>query len=51
MTTNSSTELLLPSRASYARSLFRAGDKLKSFLSCLILMCVDQSNIKHAMVS
>ncbi|RWV79152.1 hypothetical protein GW17_00059766 [Ensete ventricosum] len=50
-TTRSSTEPLLPSRASYAYSLSRVGDKLRSFGSCLRWMYVNQSDVKHAMVS
>ncbi|RZS27142.1 hypothetical protein BHM03_00060575 [Ensete ventricosum] len=50
-TTNSNTEPLLPSRASYARSLSCAGDNLRSFWSCLRWTCVNQSNARHAMVS
>ncbi|RRT43559.1 hypothetical protein B296_00047367 [Ensete ventricosum] len=50
-TNSSSIEPLLPSRASYACSLSRAGDKLRSFRSCLKWMCVDQSKARHAMVS
>ncbi|RRT50839.1 hypothetical protein B296_00033570 [Ensete ventricosum] len=50
-TIRSSTEPLLPSRVSYAYSLSRAGDKLRSFGSYLRWMCVNQSDVKHAMVS
>ncbi|RRT47565.1 hypothetical protein B296_00050228 [Ensete ventricosum] len=50
-TTSSNIELLLPNRASYARNLSRVDDKLKSFQSCLKWMCVDQSDIRHAVVS
>ncbi|RWW82739.1 hypothetical protein BHE74_00008777 [Ensete ventricosum] len=50
-TTNSSTEPLLPSRVSYARSLSHANNKLRSFRSCLRWMCVDQFDARHAMIS
>ncbi|RWW32089.1 hypothetical protein GW17_00003249 [Ensete ventricosum] len=50
-TTNSSTELLLLSRASYTCSLFHTNDELRSFQSCLRWMCVDQSNARYALVS
>ncbi|RRT83368.1 hypothetical protein B296_00000635 [Ensete ventricosum] len=40
-TTNRSTKSLLPNRVSYARNLSHAGNKLKSFRSCLRWMCVD----------
>ncbi|RWW26824.1 hypothetical protein BHE74_00016820 [Ensete ventricosum] len=41
VTSSSSTEPLLPSRVSYAHSLSRAGNKLRSFRSCLRWICVD----------
>ncbi|RWW34850.1 hypothetical protein GW17_00000368 [Ensete ventricosum] len=50
-TTSSNTELLLPGRASYARSLSCVGDKLRSFRSYLRWMCVDQFDVRHVMVS
>ncbi|RZS23071.1 hypothetical protein BHM03_00055928 [Ensete ventricosum] len=37
--------------ASYAHDLTRASDKLRSFRSCLRWICVDQSNVRHAMIS
>uniref|UniRef100_A0A804IV90 Uncharacterized protein n=1 Tax=Musa acuminata subsp. malaccensis TaxID=214687 RepID=A0A804IV90_MUSAM len=40
-TTTSSTEPLLHSKVSYARSLSYANDELKSFRSYLKWMCVD----------
>ncbi|RWW19304.1 hypothetical protein GW17_00016651 [Ensete ventricosum] len=40
-TTNNSTEPLLPSRASYALRLSRAGNKLRSFRFYLRWMYVD----------
>ncbi|RWW08448.1 hypothetical protein GW17_00028120 [Ensete ventricosum] len=49
--TSISTELLLPSRASYACNLSRNDDKLRSFQSCLKWMCIVQFDSKHAMVS
>ncbi|RWV92337.1 hypothetical protein GW17_00045302, partial [Ensete ventricosum] len=49
-TTNSSTKPLLPSRASYARSLSHVDDKLKSFRSCLKWMCVNESEAMHVMI-
>ncbi|THU69521.1 hypothetical protein C4D60_Mb08t15270 [Musa balbisiana] len=51
VTTSSSTEPLLPSRASYARNLSRANDKLRSFRFCLRWMCIDQSEARHIVVS
>ncbi|RWW69237.1 hypothetical protein BHE74_00023182 [Ensete ventricosum] len=51
VTTNNSTELLLPSRESYARNLSCVDPELRSFRSCLRWMCVDQFNGRHAMVS
>ncbi|RWW16285.1 hypothetical protein BHE74_00044062 [Ensete ventricosum] len=50
-TTSSSTELLLPSRQSYARSLSHTGDKLRSFRSYLRWMCIDQSDARHGIIS
>ncbi|RRT81576.1 hypothetical protein B296_00003442 [Ensete ventricosum] len=50
-TTNSNTEPLLPSKVSYTRSLYRAGNKLRSLWSCLRWMCIDQSDAKYIMVS
>ncbi|RWV82714.1 hypothetical protein BHE74_00011788 [Ensete ventricosum] len=50
-TTSSSIELLLPNRALYAHNLSRVDDKLKSFRSCLRWMCVDQSDVRHTVVS
>ncbi|RZS02892.1 hypothetical protein BHM03_00033000 [Ensete ventricosum] len=44
VTTNNSTELLLPSKASYARNLSCVDLELRSFRSCLRWMCVDQFN-------
>ncbi|RWW50913.1 hypothetical protein BHE74_00042783, partial [Ensete ventricosum] len=44
-------EPLLPSRASYAHNLSHTDDKLKSFQSCLKWMCINQYNVKHAMVT
>ncbi|RRT79798.1 hypothetical protein B296_00017627 [Ensete ventricosum] len=49
--TNSNTEPLLPSRAPYAHGLSCVGDKHRSFRSYLRWMCVDQSDIRHTMVS
>ncbi|THU74013.1 hypothetical protein C4D60_Mb04t28880 [Musa balbisiana] len=42
VTTSSSTEPLLSSRASYAHSLSNVDDELKSFRSCLRWICIDQ---------
>lgn len=50
-TTGSSTELLPCSRASYAHSIFRADDELKSFRFCLKWMCVNQFDARHVMIS
>ncbi|RWW35571.1 hypothetical protein BHE74_00059483 [Ensete ventricosum] len=50
-TTSSNIEPLLSSRVSYARSFSRAGNKLRSFRSCLRWMCIDQSDAKPTMVS
>ncbi|RZR74057.1 hypothetical protein BHM03_00031506 [Ensete ventricosum] len=50
-TTNISTEPLLLSKVSYARSLSRATNKLRSFWSCLRYMCIDQFDARHAIVS
>ncbi|RRT44025.1 hypothetical protein B296_00045722 [Ensete ventricosum] len=50
-TTSSSTKPLLPSRASYTHTLYRTGDKLKSFRSYLRWMCLDQSDTRHTIVS
>ncbi|RWV82843.1 hypothetical protein GW17_00055619, partial [Ensete ventricosum] len=49
--TNSNIEPLLPSKGSYAHSLSRVGDKLRSFLSCLRWMCIGQSDTRHTMIS
>ncbi|RWV79566.1 hypothetical protein BHE74_00006677 [Ensete ventricosum] len=50
-TISSNIEPLLSSKATYARSLSCANDKLMSFRSYLKLMCVDQSDTIHVMVS
>ncbi|RZS11175.1 hypothetical protein BHM03_00042485 [Ensete ventricosum] len=50
-TTSSNTQLLLSSGASYARSLSRADDELRNFRSCLRWMCIDQSDVRHAVIS
>ena len=50
-TTSSSTEPLLPNKASYTCCLSYIDDELRSFRSCLKWMCVDQSNARHAVVS
>ncbi|RWV83105.1 hypothetical protein GW17_00055339 [Ensete ventricosum] len=34
---------------SYARNLSRISDKFRSFQSYLMWMCIDQSDIRHAM--
>ncbi|RRT32946.1 hypothetical protein B296_00050600 [Ensete ventricosum] len=44
-------ELLLPSRASYAHNLSHTDDKLRSFQSCLKRMCINQYDVKHAIVT
>ncbi|RZR96833.1 hypothetical protein BHM03_00025915, partial [Ensete ventricosum] len=51
VTISSNIEPLLPSRASYARSLSCTGSKLHDFRSYLMWMCIDQSDIRHGMVS
>ncbi|RWW33778.1 hypothetical protein GW17_00001494 [Ensete ventricosum] len=51
MITNNSIEPLLSSRASYARSLSRINNELRSFQSCVGWICVDQFDVKHTMVS
>ncbi|RWW11529.1 hypothetical protein BHE74_00028985 [Ensete ventricosum] len=51
VTTSSSTEPLLLSRVLSARSLSRVDIELRNFRSYLRLMCVDQSNGRHAVVS
>ncbi|RWV91187.1 hypothetical protein GW17_00046541 [Ensete ventricosum] len=50
-TTNSSIEPSVHNRVSYTRSLFFTNDKLKSFRSFLMWMCVNQSDTRHVMVS
>ncbi|RRT71140.1 hypothetical protein B296_00019530 [Ensete ventricosum] len=50
-TTTNNTELLLLSRASYAHSLSYIDDELKNFRSWLRWMCVDQSDVRYAMIS
>ncbi|RRT43342.1 hypothetical protein BHE74_00049686 [Ensete ventricosum] len=49
-TTTSSIEPLQSNRALYAHNLFRIGDKLKSFQSYLMWICVDQFDAKHTMI-
>ncbi|RWV80330.1 hypothetical protein GW17_00058423 [Ensete ventricosum] len=51
VTTSSSIELLLPNRVSYARSLSRVNDELRSFQSCLRWICIDHPDARHAVVS
>ncbi|RWW02142.1 hypothetical protein GW17_00034790 [Ensete ventricosum] len=50
-TTDSSTKPPLPSRASYACNLSHVDDELRSFRSCLLWMCIDQSDATYAMIS
>ncbi|RWW01900.1 hypothetical protein GW17_00035038, partial [Ensete ventricosum] len=50
VTTSSNTEPLLSSRASYPHNLF-SDDKLRSFWSHLMWMCIDQFDTRHSIVS
>ncbi|RWW22639.1 hypothetical protein GW17_00013142, partial [Ensete ventricosum] len=49
-TNNNNTEPLLPSRVSYARSLSHIDDELGSFPSCLMWMCIDESDARYTVV-
>ncbi|RWW07139.1 hypothetical protein BHE74_00011989 [Ensete ventricosum] len=51
VTTISTIEWLLSSRTSYAREPPSASDNLRIFQSYFRWMCIDQSNIRHIMVS
>ncbi|RWW22801.1 hypothetical protein GW17_00012979 [Ensete ventricosum] len=50
-TTSSSTKPLLPNRASYTCRLSRVDDKLKSLWSYFKWIIVDQSDVRHMMIS
>ncbi|RRT67573.1 hypothetical protein B296_00024226 [Ensete ventricosum] len=50
-TTSRSIKSLLLSNATYAHNLSYANDKLRSFWSCLMWICVNYSDSKHTIVS
>ncbi|RRT36673.1 hypothetical protein B296_00052911 [Ensete ventricosum] len=51
VTTSTSTKPLLLSSISYTHNLSYADNKLRSFWSCFRWMCVDQSDVRHAIIS